>query len=81
MVINRALRATSIVALFVLTALVGVGLGHAEPGRIQAQDTTWAVQAGDGGSDGAQDTTWAVPASGSGIAADAVEVQPADTTW
>lgn len=80
MLINRVLRTASIVVLSALTALVGVGLGRAESSRIQAQDTTWSVQAGDSYSSGAQDTTWAASVGDSGTASTA-EVQPADTTW
>ncbi|MFI5799024.1 hypothetical protein [Streptomyces sp. NPDC051677] len=74
------LRTASIVVLSVLTALVGVGVERAESSRIQAQDTTWSVQAGGSANGGAQDTTWAAPVGDSSTAGVA-QVQPADTTW
>jgi len=82
-VINRALRATSIVVLAALTAFVGAGLRHGAPGRVQAQDTTWAVTASDADSDATKsqptDTTWAVSDGNGGSAA--VQALRADTTW
>ncbi|MGW2700789.1 hypothetical protein [Streptomyces sp. NPDC001340] len=82
MVINRALRATSIVVLAVLTTFFGIGLRHDAPHQVQAQDTTWAVSAtdvdGEAGKSQPSDTTWAVPDSDdSGV----TQLQRADTTW
>ncbi|MFH8772070.1 hypothetical protein [Streptomyces sp. NPDC017958] len=82
MVINRALRATSVVVLAVLTTFFGIGLRHDAPHRIQAQDTTWAAPAtdadGDAGKSQPSDTTWAIPESGD---SDVAQLQRADTTW
>ncbi|MEU6417835.1 hypothetical protein [Streptomyces spiralis] len=62
MLTKRAFRVASIVVLAGLALIVGVESHHA-PGQVQADDTTWLVQQGDGGNGGGSqiqslDTTW-----------------------